>query len=897
MKVHNKIGFHTAVGGNPTGIGDYVRQLDAKGIPACIVCADGTTGISDIVALWENGSTVPHVVCWRRVIGPANADRSAPEHYSVPKYHDPPPSAAKDHWAIIEPTIPPEIARHKDKIWLLPINEIDKNRCDWLGQFAVHFAKIANAAGYKVSMFAWSSGEPEREGWEQPGMLDYLRYCEQNPDMAAVALHEYSYVKNNIKDGFPNKIGRFQLLFDVCAVHDIARPRIHITEWGWTLNDVPGPTEAIKDMEEIGELYAQHPEIEGAAIWYLGPEFGHIANKAQKLIKPTTEFTLRKTFNVSDAPPPLTDVFRTATIVAKKRTVSKPAQGGEPRPTPARPVAPPLTPPKETLSPIIQPNALFIADITIPDDSRIPAGTTFTKTWRVRNTGNISWGGNIKLVHIRGDRMGATSPQPVTSVVHPGNLGDISVDFTVPAAAGTHFSDWQLQDNQGNFFGDVLFTRIISEAESPPVNTGTVNARFIADVTIPDDMQFITDTPFTKTWRLQNTGTRAWGTGFTLSFLGGDRLTDQTAVAVPVVAAGAQGDVSVVMATPSTAGTYTSYWRMKDDRGNFFGDEVYVRIIVNPAPDDEVQVTLQTGMNINPDAPHSNPMDSNALQGADWVRFVFKLAARENVSERDDINAAFNQFDEIIQKYDQKNVKSLIVLNQETVWGNAPWTGNNNWQEYGNRLAVVARQIAGRYRRYGDRVAYEIWNEGDLPHNPASVYVPPAQFAPVLRTVAGAIREASPDSPLVFGGLATGPAQSVAYLQQCLAALGGSWPVDAIGIHPYGRWATRAPFDWGTQFGTLADAFARYRQAFPTIPFWITEVGVAADNEIGPQYYAEIADYIQDVHQHIAAEYTTVVPVIIWFAWSDWMRNAGVVRTDGSPKAHAYDAYQSVIKA
>ncbi len=313
-----------------------------------------------------------------------------------------------------------------------------------------------------------------------------------------------------------------------------------------------------------------------------------------------------------------------------------------------------------------------------------------------------------------------------------------------------------------------------------------------------------------------------------------------------------------------------------------------------PVSTPTVHALLQTGMNVNPDAPNSNPMDNDDLKGMDWVRYVFKLAARENVSERDDINKAFAQFDEIISKYDRMGIKSLIVLNQETVWGNAPWSGNNDWNTYAGQLADVARQIATRYKRYGEKVAYEIWNEGDLPNNPASIYVEPEQFAIVLKRVADAIRSESPDSPLIFGGLATGVSQSIPYLKRCLKALNGKWPVDAIGIHPYGAWATRAPFDWGNTFGPLSSQFDLYRKEIPGITFWITEIGVAADSQIGPPHYATIGDYIKDVYKYVGERYLDLVPVVIWFGWSDWLRNAGIVEHDGRKKEHVYDGFRAV---
>ncbi|MCP4428311.1 MAG: hypothetical protein GY803_27805, partial [Chloroflexi bacterium] len=107
-------------------------------------------------------------------------------------------------------------------------------------------------------------------------------------------------------------------------------------------------------------------------------------------------------------------------------------------------------------------------------------------------------------------------------------------------------------------------------------------------------------------------------------------------------------------------------------------------------------------------------------------------------------------------------------------------------------------------------------------------------------------------------------------------------------------WATRAPFDWGQQYGTLGEAFAQYQAAFPDMPFWITELGVADDNEIGSQHNAAIGDYLKDVYSHVGERHTDLVPVIIWFAWSDWMRNAGILDKNGRRKPHVYPAFRAV---
>ncbi|NJN55759.1 MAG: hypothetical protein HC804_14035 [Anaerolineae bacterium] len=183
----------------------------------------------------------------------------------------------------------------------------------------------------------------------------------------------------------------------------------------------------------------------------------------------------------------------------------------------------------------------------------------------------------------------------------------------------------------------------------------------------------------------------------------GEAMSSQSSYPLPAIAPGATGDVSINLAAPTTPGMHFGDWRMKDDKGALFGKVVYLRIQVtqgaatppptthrNPPTDPlppPATLPLQTGMNINPDAPHSNPLETGELRGLDWVRWVFKLAARHNAAERQDINAAFRQFDPLVQGYVDQGVGSMIVLNQETVWANAPWSGNNDWNSYADQLA------------------------------------------------------------------------------------------------------------------------------------------------------------------------------------------------------------------
>jgi hypothetical protein len=88
---------------------------------------------------------------------------------------------------------------------------------------------------------------------------------------------------------------------------------------------------------------------------------------------------------------------------------------------------------------------------------------------------------------------------------------------------------------------------------------------------------------FTKTWKVKNSGTCGWDAGFKFAFTGGNAMGGTTYTLPTAVAAGAVTDVSVAMTAPTTAGTARGNWRMQTAGGEFFGNEVYVIIVVGGA--------------------------------------------------------------------------------------------------------------------------------------------------------------------------------------------------------------------------------------------------------------------------------------------------------------------------
>jgi Ig-like domain-containing protein len=110
--------------------------------------------------------------------------------------------------------------------------------------------------------------------------------------------------------------------------------------------------------------------------------------------------------------------------------------------------------------------------------------------------------------------------------------------------------------------------------------TSCYGLSFVTDVTIPDNTPMTAGKTFTKTWKVLNSGSCAWEAGFKFALTGGDPMGSSTLTLPASVPAGAQYDISVPMVAPSTSGTLRGNWRMSTASGQYFGDEVYVVIVV-----------------------------------------------------------------------------------------------------------------------------------------------------------------------------------------------------------------------------------------------------------------------------------------------------------------------------
>jgi hypothetical protein len=310
--------------------------------------------------------------------------------------------------------------------------------------------------------------------------------------------------------------------------------------------------------------------------------------------------------------------------------------------------------------------------------------------------------------------------------------------------------------------------------------------------------------------------------------------------------------------------------------------------------------SLEFGINIHPSHGHGWALtDANReLTQIGWVRFPFTSSP----VHFNTLEAAFSFFDPVIEAYHKAGVKICLVLTHEMYGEAAGFDWNNmdsaRWAVFSASFATVAERVI---RRYGAKVAaFELWNEGDtMPGNPAAVHFPPADFARLLDRVAPLVKTHAPKSKLVLGGLVMmqGAQGGVEYVLGIRNALNGRLPLDAIGLHPYGKGAPndRTVF---SRLGNIGEDLALFEKALPKMPLWLTEVGALGTHD--PAYWDDAALYMRNLYTYLAREHADSTPVVMWYALSDSMdlaqKTNGLFTLDGSRKPHLYDTFFSLAK-
>ena len=154
-----------------------------------------------------------------------------------------------------------------------------------------------------------------------------------------------------------------------------------------------------------------------------------------------------------------------------------PYQPGLTLPTPipptASPTSDPLTP---SATPSCHEGAVFVEDVTYPDNTRLTAGEKFTKTWKLQNTGSCKWTG-YTVAFVSGDKMEAPDSVPVPETDVSSTV-EISVDLVAPADDGAYAGNFELRDADGKSIPlgtePTFWVKIVVGEEMPSASEQTI---------------------------------------------------------------------------------------------------------------------------------------------------------------------------------------------------------------------------------------------------------------------------------------------------------------------------------------------------------------------------------------------------------------------------------------
>jgi uncharacterized protein YkwD len=154
-----------------------------------------------------------------------------------------------------------------------------------------------------------------------------------------------------------------------------------------------------------------------------------------------------------------------------------PTKPGLTLPTDIPPTASPtLNPEDPTPTPSCRDSAVFVEDVTVPDNTRLEAGEKFTKTWKLQNTGSCIWT-DYTIAFVSGDKMDASDevPVPETEVSSP---VEVSVDLVAPTEDGAYTANFELRNAEGEVIPlgtePTFWVKIVVGDEMPSASEQTI---------------------------------------------------------------------------------------------------------------------------------------------------------------------------------------------------------------------------------------------------------------------------------------------------------------------------------------------------------------------------------------------------------------------------------------
>ncbi|MGB7341422.1 MAG: NBR1-Ig-like domain-containing protein [Phototrophicaceae bacterium] len=233
-----------------------------------------------------------------------------------------------------------------------------------------------------------------------------------------------------------------------------------------------------------------------------------------------------------------------------------------------------------------------VSIITAPSEiGYLRLGEVDTVSWTIQNTGTCTW------TNYRLEKLGSDSPLignnlPLTlPTLSPNQTYTFSVNMTIAqdtnAVFGLFSISMQFVDNNNIGFGPTF----IYQSEFDSVVGCTWDSDFVEDITIPDGTVVNVGQNFTKTWRLENSGTCAWENFLFIKIEDEDNAfeiigagTDQNFIVVPFVAPNEVLDLNVTLRLRDNVAdgeTVRATFQIQGVESTLFGTMPYVEVEAN----------------------------------------------------------------------------------------------------------------------------------------------------------------------------------------------------------------------------------------------------------------------------------------------------------------------------
>lgn len=118
--------------------------------------------------------------------------------------------------------------------------------------------------------------------------------------------------------------------------------------------------------------------------------------------------------------------------------------------------------------------ATFISETPL-DGATFSPGESFTKSWRLKNSGTCTWNGNYRTIYYSGDSISGAGTKYLNNSVAPGEKVDIVYTFKAPNTPGTYQTFFKLQDDEGVSFAQ-FWVKFKVKSTSSPTSTPTTFA-------------------------------------------------------------------------------------------------------------------------------------------------------------------------------------------------------------------------------------------------------------------------------------------------------------------------------------------------------------------------------------------------------------------------------------